>query len=247
MLLELASEGAQVRLGLNFLGQSALREELRAIRQFDIFEPEVILSREDHWSRLLEGASNEFIRYIFAGDSISKSLLRKHVRELETSNAGLVFSSRRASVGIIPIPFQALQRFVWWGLKSRRVNHDEFVNSCISTGSNLLGEPSFVTFRKSLGVSWVDGFGFAVELALYEKLLKKSDAIWIPGIAGTFGVTAGSSSEELSKRQSSDYARWLESIGLPENLVAEGKKQSLRKQKLRVRLYTVVSRLKGFR
>lgn len=244
-LIQLVEAGAQVVVGLNFLGNAEIRERLRSAAGFQTFEPDEVLSREEHWSRLLQCATGEYVRYLFAGDYVSIKVLRKHVRALNSSNAALAFSARRVSVGRFLLPLQVFPRFLAWGPATRKVTREEFVSNCIATGSNFFGEPSFVTFRKGIVNRWLDGFGYAVELALYEKLLLNDFAIWVPAIAGTFGVSGGSSSEELALQQSADYVRWLESLGIEAHQLAQGKNNAYRKQKMRLLVYRLAERLKG--
>jgi hypothetical protein len=209
----LVAGGAEVVVGLN--GASAnnsavvnLLPDATVVRKFV-----PALAREDHWTELLQSSSRPLVRYWFAGDEMSRDVLDSHVQILrDDRNAAMVFSPRTVAVGPFVLPGQVGARLKYWGRSTRQVSRAELMNSVIDTASNFIGEPTFVTFRRTAAPrAWVHGFEYAVDLAMYGEIARNGHAVWLPDIAGRFGVTAGSTSVELERQQVSDMVALAES------------------------------------
>ena len=78
------------------------------------------------------------------------------------------------------------------------------------SGTNFIGEPSFVTFRKSKSAGiWNSEFGYAIELDFYLRSIQIGKALWVPMDAGSFGVTMNSGTYSLLERQLQDVVGWI--------------------------------------
>lgn len=238
----LVAGGAEVVVGLNGASANnpAVVSRLPDTTVVRKFVP--ALSREDHWTELLQSCSRPFVRYWFAGDELSREVLESHVQILRNDrNSAMVFSPRTVAVGPFVLPGQVRARLKYWGRLTRQVSRDELMNSVIDTASNFIGEPTFVTFRRAAAPrAWVHGFEYAVDLAMYGEIARNGHAVWLPDNAGRFGVTAGSTSVELERQQVSDMVALAESWSVDfDRAVLEKRLYSL--TRVRILVYRIMA------
>jgi hypothetical protein len=212
---KLLTLGATVVIGLN------LKEGLHFEKtQFDssvtYLEFDRVLPADEHWTELLKHVETPFFRYWFAGDYLSTSAIISHIEELnKDQQLSFIFSSRHAKYRNISIPFEFSKRIKYWGKQKKRIGFEEFLTSISISGTNYIGEPSFVTFRKSKSASiWNSEFGYAIELDFYLRTIQIGNALWVPMDAGSFGVTMNSGTYLLLERQLQDVISWITNVSI---------------------------------
>jgi hypothetical protein len=215
----LNSLGAQIVVGLN--GSSATQHDITSFLPANstIFESKEPLSMSEHWSELKNLATGKYIRYWFSGDEIDVNCLVEHVEQLRArEEVSIVFSPRIIRLGSTSLPPWLSSQKRVFGPSSKEYKDVEVLESVLVAGTNPVGEPSFVTFRKSkMPNCWPTDRGYVVDLAMYRDCLKAGNALWLPNaIAGSFGVSEKSGSFEMAKQQSSDFKSLVsEWKGLP--------------------------------
>ena len=211
-LLEILSLGAKVIIGLNFSHPEKVVAQYQH-HGFKFVYQDEILSREAHWSKLIKSSESKYFHFWFAGDQIFVESLKMHLEALrKNSTSSFAFSYRGIKTPYGCVPFENYRRKRYWESKESKLSMNQFLQSILETGTNYIGEPSFVTFSRRIApTKWIEGHGYAVELDYYSKALENGTAIFVPISAGFFGVGTDSASAELVNVQESDVIKWLTS------------------------------------
>jgi hypothetical protein len=213
LLLEISLRGGQVLVGLNFKDKT-LVNRIEINKKFRSIESTSTLNAAQHWNKLRNQVQTKYVRYWFAGDVINLETLSSHLKALEqNSDLSLVFSARGVHYRKLTLPKQNVIRLNYWGKSEFRIDQSVFLESVAQTGTNYIGEPSFVTFRVAcLTDAWKSDLGYAIELDFYMNALKNGPGYWIPLSSGSFGLTTGSGSITLLTQQYNDLIKWYSSV-----------------------------------
>jgi hypothetical protein len=212
ILREIQNLGGNVIIGLNFRHPEKILTQHQN-SGFTFISQREILSREEHWTKILNSGESKFVRYWFAGDQIHLDSLKMQLKVLrENPEYSFAFSERAIKTPYGQIPFEKQRRMNYWAKKGYTIGVTEFLESILETGTNYVGEPSFVTFnRNKVPAKWEEGFGYAVELDFYHKALENGIGVYVPGSAGFFGVGASSASAALVDEQEFHVSNWIRS------------------------------------
>lgn len=174
---------------------------------------EINLGPQGNWNRCLLEATGEYIKILPHDDLISPDCLERQINALDTHpEAVLAFASRR----IIGNGDKTL--FVKrTPLSNGIVTASTALRKCIRSGTNVLGEPGAVLFRKSL-IPKVGSFDasipYVLDLDYWVRLLAYGDAWCDSKPLASFRVSNGSWSVAIGREQASEYKRFI-------NLIAE--------------------------
>ena len=169
------------------------------------------LGAEGNWNRALELATGQYVKLLPQDDLLHPDSLATQVAALE-ADAGetiaLVFGSR----DIIGPTGRVLARRGFTGAPPGRIAARELLRRCVRGGTNVIGEPGAVLFRRSLArrVGPFDGRqGFVIDLDYWFRLLAHGDAWYIAQPVSSFRVSGGSWSVAIGRRQTRQYTDFI--------------------------------------
>lgn len=141
---------------------------------------------EANWNQSLQLATGKYIKLLPADDVLFPECITEQVTLLESSEElSLVFCARQV-VTASGTPLLTARFY-----KDQRVNNSELLKRCILSGTNVIGEPGAVLFRKSIAdeVGWFDGKKpYVIDLNYWIRLLNHGHAIAIEKPLCTFRI-----------------------------------------------------------
>jgi hypothetical protein len=212
-LSELEKLGATIIIGLNFPPKFR-NKNVHKNPDFVYLSYDKYLAANQNWQELRKYVETSFFRYWFAGDFINIINVHFHLLELRNNdNLSFTFSCRGLRYKNFIFKSAAIQRFKYWGKTPRTIESDEILRSIQETGSNFIGEPSFVTFRNQLApITWDASSGYAIELDYYYRCTEIMPARYVPGNAGNFGISVNSGTFKLRRSQYRDLITWIQPL-----------------------------------
>lgn len=165
------------------------------------------LGPQGNWNRCLELARGRYFKLLPHDDVLRADCLARQVAVLEADLAeelALAFSART----VLAPDGRVLMRRGWPGGRNGRLPAGAVARRCVRYGTNLLGEPGAVLFRRSLAAR-VGAFDatnpYVIDLDYWLRLLAHGDA-WYDGepLAG-FRVSRASWSFVIGRGQSADF------------------------------------------
>jgi len=178
---------------------------IRAIRN------ERNLGMMGNWNRCLEEAVGDYIKLLPADDLIYPTCLEKQVAAfIQHKNVALVCSSR----DIIDVNGKKLIKRSFTGLTGL-VNGPKAVRRIVRSGTNRLGEPGAILFRRDLiarGNRFSDRFPYVIDLGLWIKLLGMGDLFIIQESLCAFRVSPQSESVNSRHFHRDDFSTFIRSM-----------------------------------
>ena len=169
---------------------------------------EANLGPEGNWNKALTLSSGKYVKLFHQDDLLAPDCVAKQVRGLEMHpNAVLAYCKRR-------IIGSRDQHYMYRGpgIGLGAIDGAQLVKSCLMSGSNLIGEPSAVMFRRTL----VDRVGlfsarfpYVIDLDYWVRLLQHGDAYYCDEALASFRVSRQQWSVALGSRQSTDFVRFV--------------------------------------
>lgn len=174
------------------------------------------LGHAANWNRCLNLASGRYFKLLPHDDVLRKDCLEKQVAILEKDVAqelSLVFCART----IINSRNHGIMVRRWSRVARGQLSSAAIVRRCMRYGTNLIGEPGAVMFRRSL-VSTVGYFDatnpYVIDLDYWFRLLAHGDAFYDPDTLVAFRVTRQSWSYTIRRQQSSDFTQMIRRLSL---------------------------------
>jgi glycosyltransferase involved in cell wall biosynthesis len=169
---------------------------------------------QENWNRCLEEARGEYFKLLPQDDLLMPGALAQQIAVLQQdrdTEIALVFCSRHI---IGPDGNVLLHR----GLSARRTGRLvglDLVRRCVRRGTNLIGEPGGILFRKQL----IDRIGrfdasnpYVLDLDYWFRALTLGDAYYIAAPLAAFRVSKGSWSVAIGARQTADFRNFLSRV-----------------------------------
>jgi glycosyltransferase involved in cell wall biosynthesis len=170
------------------------------------------LGPQGNWNRCLELATGQYFKLLPHDDLLDERCLERQVGALEADAAerlALVFSSRH-------VLGPEGQKLTWRGYAGQRsdavLDSKVLVRACIRGGTNLIGEPGAVLFRRSLGLRtgpFDASNPYVIDLDYWFRLLAHGDACYLAAPLASFRVSRQQWSVELGRRQAADFMAFL--------------------------------------
>jgi len=184
-------------------------------------DPRIRFMRNDHnlgpernWNRCLTEARGRYFKLLPQDDLLAPDCLQRQVAVFEADteeSIALVFSART----IINANGRAIMTRGYPLRRGGRIDGRSALQTCLRRGTNLIGEPGAVLFRKSLAdqVGGFDaGIGYLLDLDYWFRLLLRGDAYYLPEILASFRVSGRSWSVAIGAGQSEDFRRFITRI-----------------------------------
>jgi len=169
------------------------------------------LGAEGNWNRALELASGKYVKLLPQDDLLQPGSLAAQVATLEADTdeaIALVFGARE----IIGPTGRLLARRGFRSGAPGRIAAAALARDCVRRGTNVIGEPGAVLFRRTLAqrVGRFDGQqGFVIDLDYWIRLLAHGDAWYMAEPVSSFRVSGGSWSVAIGRSQSRQYTDFI--------------------------------------
>lgn len=169
------------------------------------------LGPEGNWNRCLAEARGRYFKLLPQDDLLAPLCLAQQVAVLEDDveeRIAVVFCDRKiidSSGGIImtrKFPRHA----------GGRINSHSVIRSCLRHGTNLIGEPGGVLFRKNLAdaIGRFDAsIGYVIDLDYWFRLLLQGDAYYLPLPLVSFRVSEETWSVAIGNKQGVDFQQFI--------------------------------------
>lgn len=172
------------------------------------------LGHEGNWNRCLTEARGRYFKLLPHDDVISPHCLARQVDVLETDTEeriALVFCART----VIDSCGRTIMIRDYPCRRDRQISSRSVIRSCIRRGTNLIGEPGGVLFRKSLAdaVGEFDAsIAYLIDLDYWFRLLMHGQAFYVAERLVSFRVSSGSWSVSFGNKQREDFQRFIAKV-----------------------------------
>ena len=177
-----------------------------------VLRNEVNQGPQGNWNRALSLATGTYVKLLPQDDTLEPGTLAAQVAVLEADKAeqiALVFGAR----DIIDDAGRKIAHRGLKGVKGGRVPAGDLARWCVRRGTNVIGEPGAVLFRRSLAerVGPFDAAQpYVIDLDYWLRLLAHGDGWYLDRTISTFRVSAGSWSVAIGKSQSQQYGAFVD-------------------------------------
>lgn len=172
------------------------------------------LGPEGNWNRCLSEARGRYFKLLPQDDLIVSNCLESQVSVLEADteeSIALVFCART----IIDSLGNTIMVRNYPQHQGGQISSRSAIRSSLRFGTNLIGEPGGVLFRKSLADK-VGGFdasiGYIVDLDYWFRLLVHGDAYYLAEKLVSFRVSLGSWSFAIGNNQCTDFSHFIDRV-----------------------------------
>ncbi len=182
------------------------------------------LGPQGNWNRCLRSARGWYFKLLPHDDLLHSSCLERQVGVLDADldeRIALVFSARN----VLAPDGQVLTRRSFPKGHEGPIANAVVLGACVRHGTNLLGEPGAVLFRKSLAdkVGAFDATNpYVIDLDYWIRLLEHGDAYFCAETLASFRVSASSWSVAIGSDQSSDFRNLIIRIAADRKLPITG-------------------------
>ena len=165
------------------------------------------LGPQGNWNRCLDLARGHYFKLLPHDDLLMPTCLARQVSVLDADRAeqvALVFSARE----VLAPDGRVLMRRGYPGAGEGRIDGRDVMRSCVRRGTNLVGEPGAVMFRKALAdrVGHFDATNpYVIDLDYWFRLLVHGGAYFCDETLASFRVSGGSWSVAIGRDQSRDF------------------------------------------
>ncbi|MDD2858724.1 MAG: glycosyltransferase family A protein [Candidatus Nanopelagicales bacterium] len=162
-----------------------------------------------NWTAATEAATGVFIKAMSQDDVIDADLIARQVAALERTPGSVMVTARRH---IIDARGRLLFRNRGCsGLGDGAHDRAAVLRACFRNGTNVVGEPFIVLFRREALLStmpWDSPELLLLDLVQYDRVLVHGSAVVERRAGGSFRVSASSASTTLAHRQLDDFRAW---------------------------------------
>lgn len=172
------------------------------------------LGPQGNWNRCLEVARGRYFKLLPHDDLLHPDCLQRQVHVLDKDRddrIALVFCAR----DVVGPEGRVLTRRAYPGAGEGVIPSRALIGACVRRGTNLLGEPGALLFRKSLAdrVGGFDGTNpYVIDLDYWFRLLAHGDAFYCADALASFRVWPQSWSVAIGTGQSTDFRRFLSRV-----------------------------------
>ena len=166
------------------------------------------LGPEANFNKLLAAATGEYVKLFGQDDVLAPDCLALQVRALEDRPSAVLAFSKRRIIG--PKGEHFLYRGP--GLEPGVISGPRLIKACLSKGTNVIGEPAAVLFRRS-AVEVVGQFSarfpYVIDLDYWVRLLRRGEAVYSDKPLACFRVSPRQWSVAIAGRQAHDFIQFI--------------------------------------
>jgi glycosyltransferase involved in cell wall biosynthesis len=177
-----------------------------------VYRNEANLGPQGNWNRALSLATGTYVKVMPQDDTLMPGALAEQVAVLERDvgeEIALVFGAR----DIIDDSGRKIAHRGLSGVSPGLVPAAELARLCVRRGTNVIGEPGAVLFRRSLAerIGPFDASQpYVIDLDYWLRLLAHGAGWYLDRTVSTFRVSAGSWSVAIGKKQGRQYTEFVD-------------------------------------
>jgi glycosyltransferase involved in cell wall biosynthesis len=166
------------------------------------------LGPEGNWNRCLAEAGGTYFKLLPQDDLLAPDCLQRQVEVFESDvnrDIALVFCARR----ILDAHGRCVLERRHFGRSARQLTGNALFRRCLHRGTNVIGEPGAVMFRRELAkaVGPFDAtFPYVIDLDYWLRLLAHGHGYYLPDLLASFRVTPRSWSVAIGAAQPEQFA-----------------------------------------
>jgi glycosyltransferase involved in cell wall biosynthesis len=160
-----------------------------------------------NWQAVTEMATGDYVKLLCGDDLIAATCVARQVEALEAHPDAVLAASRRELVDVHDEVLLAGRGLA--GLGAPVVPGNEAIRALVRAGTNLLGEPGCVLFRRSAmtGIGgWHSPYPYLIDQFTYMRLLEQGDLAVVPDTLASFRVSSTQWSVQLATEQARQAA-----------------------------------------
>lgn len=157
-----------------------------------------------NWIRTCELADGVYLKLLCHDDLIHPEILATQVNALAANSQAVLVATRRQ---LIDTDGRVLSKSFGLPGMTGEIAGPDAIRRCLSFGTNLLGEPAAVLFRKSSfdrAGTWGHRFPYLVDLEMYFRVLLQGSLVAIPRPLAAFRTHSQSWSSHVRATQGSE-------------------------------------------
>lgn len=172
------------------------------------------LGPDGNWNRCLELARGRYFKLLPQDDLLAPTCLAEQVEVLERDNLekiALVFCART----ILDARDRSIMTRGYPQRQSGAIKAAALIRQCVRRGTNVIGEPGGVMFRRKLATAagkFDASIGYVLDLDYWVRLLLHGDGYYLAKPLASFRVSGGSWSVRIGARQSEEYQRFIQKL-----------------------------------
>jgi glycosyltransferase involved in cell wall biosynthesis len=162
-----------------------------------------------NWNHATTLATGDLVKLVCADDLLAPTCVEEQVDAFAPDDEGVVMVASRRD--LIDAEGRTIARGRGLGRLHGRVSGAEVARAVVRAGTNLLGEPACVMFRRSALVDaglWDGADGYVIDLRTYLRVLERGDLVVVPGSLAAFRVSA----QQWSVRLQGDQTRQVTAL-----------------------------------
>jgi len=172
------------------------------------------LGAEGNWNHCLTESKGRYVKLLPQDDILAPTCLAQQVAVLDQDDdkrIALVFCART----IIDAKGGKLMSRGYLGGRKGAIRGRQLIRRCLCFGSNLIGEPGSVLFRREFAVDagFFDASApYVIDLDYWFRLLLRGDGYYLPEKLAAFRISTGSWSVAIGGKQSEEFRRFVARI-----------------------------------
>ena len=173
---------------------------------------EINLGPQGNWNQCLSVAQGTYFKLLPHDDLLHPDCLARQIGILESdrnNHLALVFSTRN----ILRPDGRFLMHRGYPGGREGVITSDSIMRACVRRGTNLIGEPGGVLFRKALAdkVGFFDATNpYVIDLDYWFRLLAHGDAYFCTASLASFRVSRKSWSVTIGGNQDHEFIHFID-------------------------------------
>jgi glycosyltransferase involved in cell wall biosynthesis len=194
------------------------------VRRYD--DPRLCYSRnprnlgaEGNWNRCLDMARGRYVKILPQDDLIAPACLERQFALLEQDTQqrlALTFCAR----SIIDAHGRIILQRGYAAPDGSAIAAGALVRKCLRRGTNLVGEPGSVLFRRQLALRvgpFDASIPYVIDLDYWTRLLQHGDAGYVAAPLASFRLSRGSWSVAIGARQHLEFRRFMRKLAANPN------------------------------
>ena len=162
-----------------------------------------------NWTAASRAAEGDYVKLVCQDDLLAPDAVALQVHDLEAQPRAVMAIAQRDIVDANGAVLYARRGGA--GLASGVMRGADVIRACYLQGTNVIGEPLAVTFRRDpflMALPWIDSNPLVLDLMFYAKVAATGDVVVRKESIGGFRVSTSSWSTRLASVQRQQFEQW---------------------------------------